>query len=500
MKNNQQKLLKNKSTVKKVLLAAFFYTFFFTNTSNAAINASRIYQLQQRLIDNPRDIESHLNLAMEYTVSNDLLKSVQAYFALLKVDPQNFHAYNNLGVLYKKSGQYRDSLHCYELAEKINPNSSWVPYNMGLCYEAMGRMQEAREAYGRALSLEPNFKQALTKLRILSDTTGKLPANTENFEEAQLKLSAKPVIVEAKQTKSSSKKVTQVVSKPKLEVKTKDEQMSDKLRKIREKAKANHQHRTKSTTTAGIAFNQAMDALDNNNMEKAIQLYITSVLQDHMLLAEPENGLIKASLQYLKDKPNRIPNGLFYRGTFIFISGNTELAVKDLKAYIASAAKSKDINKDYLAFAKQSVSRYNAEKAAIAAARKAQEEHEALLAAQEQAMSTATEPEQPAPSDYMIQNMSVQQIIDEADRLSRESRVTEALGVIEKGLKTAPNNLDLLMKSANAYTDLLLAKNDKEAGKMAIKRFETVFRMTQENTREWSVAKDMIDELKKRVK
>jgi len=87
------------------ILAVCFCLILQTSKIEASINAGRIYQLQQRLIDNPRDIEAHLNLAMEYSLANNFVKAVEAYFVLLRIDPDNFHAYNNLGILYKKSGQ-----------------------------------------------------------------------------------------------------------------------------------------------------------------------------------------------------------------------------------------------------------------------------------------------------------------------------------------------------------------------------------------------------------
>jgi tetratricopeptide (TPR) repeat protein len=182
------------ATARTLFLAVCVFICLFSlliEEAHGAINASRIYQLQQRLIENPRDVESHLNIAMEYGAANDFLKAVEAYFTLLRVDPNNFHAYNNLGILYKKSGQYRDSLHCYEQAEKIDPESAWVPYNKGLCYEAMGRMQEARESYGRALSLNPSFSQALQRLRILSGSEEQI-ASSQTFEEAQILIAVSP--------------------------------------------------------------------------------------------------------------------------------------------------------------------------------------------------------------------------------------------------------------------------------------------------------------------
>ena len=144
------------------------------------------------------------------------------------------------------------------------------------------------------------------------------------------------------------------------------------------------------------------------------------------------------------------------------------------------------------------IERREAEKAAAAAQ---EQERAALLAAAKNASaSDIPEPEQPRASDFVLKRMSVDQIIDEADRLSRESRVQDAVAVLETGLQSEPDDLRLLMKSANAYTDLMLLKGDQEAGRMALSRFEKIYQKAPENSREWAVAGEMIQELKGRIR
>lgn len=500
LKNSIAKNLRRliKPTVAIMLVGGFLVLEPVGNHCFAAINASRIYQLQQRLIDNPRDIETHLTLAMEYSVANDFIKAVEAYFTLLRVDPNNFHAYNNLGILYKKSGQYRDSLFCYEQAERIDPESPWVPYNKGLCYESIGRLQDARENYGRALSLNPAFDQALQRIKALSGNGAvSLPDGAEGAEMQIFVASAFSQQPSKYQSPRPAPRVEPTVAMAKVEKKPAPapETISDKLKKIKESRAKVQKHRTKQKGVAAANFNKAMDTFELGNTEKALELYADSIAQDRNLLAEPDNGLIKASLSFLKDNPTKMTHGLYYRGLLIYISGHLELASTDLKNYLKANPSS-----PFSQEAKNMVNAYEEERQAILAARKAKREHEALLQAKELATATEAESSKPRASDYMIQQMNVDQIIAEADRLSRDSRISEALAVIESGLSKSPQNLKLLMKSGNAYTDLLLVKGDNEAGRMALKRFEQVYAITPENSREWAVAKDMIFELKKRIK
>ena len=466
---------------------------------------ARVYKLQQRLIDNPRDVEAHLQLAMEYSVANNFVKAVETYFALLRIDADNFHAYNNLGILYRKSGQFRDSIHCYQQAARINPDSYWVPYNMGLCYEAMGRMQEARESYGRALSLNPSFTQALQRLRSLTDSGSNevvpaLPGLTESqiylvdSETGQPRVYSPTTTPTQPGTRPEPAKPAAKATPP-AEPERISEKVVERLKKERE---SRQQFRTTRKGPAAAIFNQAMDALDSGNLEKAIEYYVSCIITERDLLAEPENGLIRKGLEYLKERPNRMPEGLFYRGLLIFISGNLELAVPDMRSYLeTSRSRGKGVSQLYVDEASRIIERHEAEKAAIEA--QEQERAALLLSAQASPTTEVPEPEQPRASDFVIKRMSVDQIIDEADRLSRESRLQDAVAVLETGLQNDPEDLRLLMKSANAYTDMMLLKGDQEAGKMALSRFEKVYRSAPENSREWAIAGEMIQELKSRI-
>jgi tetratricopeptide (TPR) repeat protein len=487
------------STRKFFILAVCFSVLFSCSTVDAALNSGKIYQLQQRLIEKPRDKEALLHLAMEYSLQNNFVRAVETYFRLLRIDPKNFHAYNNLGIMYKKSGQFRDSIHCYKEAEKINPDSYWVPYNMGLCYESMGRMQEARESYGRALSLNPGFTQALQRLRNLAgEGNGSIMPQLPGLKDSQVYLvdgrNGQPKVY-SPVTPKPVDKVSQPAIKPVEPVK-KPAQTKKISQKIAQKKKT--KVRTKRKGPVASLFNQAMEAFESKKMERAIELYARSIISDRTFLAEPENGIIKESLTFLKDRPNRMPDGLFYRGFFIAVSGNLELAVNDLKSYLdQQKSNGKTGDSTFEEFAQSSIDRYEAE---LAQRKAMEEEAAAAAAALKKVQQEEKTPQTPRASDFVVKRMSVDQIIDEANKLSRASRVRDAIAVLQTGLKSYPEDLKLLMKSANAYTDLMLLKGDNEAGKMAISQFEKVYQLAPAKSKEAAVASDMIKELKTRVR
>ena len=511
--NNIFETLLNKTAKAGRGVLPFFCCVLLSQPVYAAVNQANVRLLQQRLIDNPRDVDAHLKLALEYSMGNDFVKAVETYFALLRIDPDNFHAYNNLGILYKQSGQFRDSLHCYQQAQRIDPDSCWVPYNMGLCYEAMGRMQEARESYGMALSLNPSFSQALQRLRVLNSEGGDQPVpELPGLAESQIYIAdsrtSRPVIRTqqsespapvkvAKQQPSSSVKPVEKAEKA--------ERISERLEKEKNQKKAvNLKHRTTRKGPAAMVFNQAMDALEAGKTELAIELYVNSVIAERELLSEPENGLIRQGLTYLKDRPNRMANGLFYRGMLIYIAGHIDLAIPDLKNYAEVTSKSGKASSvsQYLEEANRIIDKQKAEKEAIAAMEAERKAAIALAEQQKKAQEAAAKPEEEIarPSEFALKRMDIDQIIQEADKLSRESRLTDAVAVLESGLSRDPSNIPLLMKSANAYTDMLLLKGDNEAGKMALVRYKKVSGLASPNSKEAAIAKEMIDELNKRVR
>jgi tetratricopeptide (TPR) repeat protein len=497
-------LLKTVNTRSFLIIAVCVFLSAFSGEALSSINSGRIYQLQQRIINNPGDTETMLHLAMEYGLQNNFVKAVETYFDLLRIDPDNFHAYNNLGILYKKSGQFRDSLHCYQQAARINPDSYWVPYNMGLCYEAMGRMQEARESYGRALSLNPGFAQALQRLRNLTDpdSSPALPV-LPGVDEAQIYLvdgkGHQPRIYNPQQAKP--RQPVKEPELPKMVKKSKPEpevKISEKIEK-QKKAKKKIVKTTREGAAAQI-FNQAMEMLEKNDIERAVEFYCRSIIAERELLSEPDNGLIKKGLEFLIERPNRMPEGQFFRGFLITVSGNPDLAIPDLKTYIEKAESQNKDNELFVKEARRMVERYEAIVAEREARAQVLAEEQAAAAEAVTRQETPVEPEEPRASDFVVKRMATEEILSEADRLTRSGRQKDAIAVLKVGLESEPDNIQLLMKSANAYTELLIMRGDQEAGKMALLQFEKIAARAPQKSREWGVAREMVEELQQRLR
>ncbi len=466
------------------------------------VSSSRVPELQKKLQLDPDDAEALLQLALEYSLQKQYAKAVDIYFKLLKLDPNNFHAYNNLGILYKKTGQYADALHCYEQARRLQPDSYWVPYNMGLAYESMGRMQEARESYGKALSLNPDFSQALQRLRELSeDPTHAAPLPPPPGAQILVadaptgtpKSMTAPKSGDAKTGTSEKTDKNPASVKPE---KTQQPQQPEKPAKTERNAPAAPMIRTLRTGPAATLYNEAMDAFEKEELAKAVEIYVRCVIMERELLSEPENGLIQKGLELLNDRPNSMKDGLFYRGFLLSISRSLDKAIPDLKTYIDKNPKGPFIEE-----AKKVITRYESDMAAAELLKKQQASAATILEAATVSQKAAAPGSfTPRVDDLTLKMYSIDQILDEANRLSRDNRTRDAIAVLRTGLDKEPDNLRLLMAIGNAYVDLMLLKGDKDAGLMARDIFEKITRIAPPDSKEAGIAAGMIKELASRLK
>lgn len=465
------------------------------------MTTSRIPELQKKLQEDPEDTESLLQLSVEYSLQKQYSKAVDIYFKLLKLDPNNFHAYNNLGILYKKTGQYADALHCYEQARRLQPDSYWVPYNIGLAYEAMGRMQEAREAYGKALSLNPDFSQALQRLRELSEDPSRIaplppPPGAQVLITDGSSSQPKAVTVTEKRGEDAGAAKTGAAGKPAVTSPSAPSEKAPKPAKPGTGGSSSLRIRTLRTGPAATLYNEAMDALEKEELTKAIEIYVRCVIMEREFLSEPENGLIQKGLELLNDRPNSMSEGLFYRGYLLSISKSLDKAIPDLETYIAKSPMGPFVDE-----ARKIIRRHESDLAAAELLKQQQASAAAVIDAAKAAQQASVPGSfTPRVDDLTLKTFSPDQILDEANRLSRDNRTRDAIAVLRNGLEKEPDNLPILMAIGNAYVDLLLQKSDRDAGLMARDIFEKIIRVAPADSKESGIAAGMIKELNTRLK
>ncbi|MBF0406109.1 MAG: tetratricopeptide repeat protein [Candidatus Riflebacteria bacterium] len=479
-----------------------------------------VESLQRRLRDDPSDVRSLLALAMNYTASKEYTKAVDVYFQLLKADSNNFHAYHNLGIIYKKVGQFNDSLRCFAKASQLNSDSPVLHYNIGLTYEAMGRMQEARESYGRALSLNPDLSQALERLRNLSEDPSKAPklpkppdklliADSSEGKPREVSVAASPKAAEkveesGKEQKpdaaaKAEKSSTTESDKTKEPDKAKESDKADKPKKPEKSEKSDLSYRTIRQGAGALLYNKAMASFQNNDMPAAIESYCLALLKDREILSEPDFGLIQSGISLLRDRPNSHTESLFFLGFLESVTGDMEKAISDLNKYVANSKRGA-----FLADARTVIDRYEALKAEQE--RKNQEEAE--VASRQTDLEKAgldTRPLPvgsftPRPSDVQLKELNVQEILEEANKMSREGRLRDSLAILKNGFEREPENIPLLSAIGNVYTDMMLLQGDPEAGKMAREIFEKIINLTPPDSKESKIAQSMVKELSDRIR
>lgn len=459
--------------------------------------SSKLSQLIQKAKEDPLNVEIQSSLAMEFTIQKNYSKALEAYFQVLQVDPNNFHAYNNMGIIYKKVGQLKDSLFCYQNAQKLRPDYYLVPYNMGLAYEAMGRLQEAREAYGKALSLKPDFDQASRRLRELTEPSAsrtplpRPPAGkiwiADSPDRPPMQISS--VAGFSKGPKAEAKDVVNFATPIK---KTPAASPSLKIKEAPTKtAKKPEIVRTVLSGPGASFYNKAMNFLDEGKAQQAVENYVACILQDHKFLAEPDNGLIQKGIALLEDRPNSMSEGLFYRGYLKFVSAQKLGAKVDLKQYMEG-----NPNGSFFSKAEEIVEKIEEEIIA------AEEEEAARIAAMkmETVPGVGEATYTPRLGDNELKGKSSEEIIAEAKRLSQEGRLRDSIAVLRAGLDQNREDLMLLMAIANSYTDMMLLKGDKEAGKMARDIFEKIISIAPSGSKEAMIAKNMAQELTTRLR
>ena len=478
-----------------LFLAVLLVLTFLTNPVHAQSSAgSQLATLERMVRLDPENTDLLLQLALEYVMVDNNRKALETYFAVLKVDHDNFHAYNNLGIIYRKMGQYEDSLFCYENARRIDPNSYWVYFNRGIVLELLGRQDQAKESYGRALSLNPDLTQALERLRALlsGDTLIAMPPRGQSpllITDGDTIISARP---------PDPPKPTPVVTKggdippAVIPVKPPPPKPSPKP-----DIKPQKGHRTTREGSAASLFNQAMDSLEKNKPDRAVDLFIRSIIADRELLSEPDNGMIQKGLQHLQDRPNRMPHGLFCRGFLVMISGNLERAIPDFRNYIEQT-RAADHDEAFLREARNAIIRHEDAIAAIefARAQKEAKEETSRLEAIAKSLATSTVP---LPVEEVLM-LDTDRIIEQATLFSRQGRTREAISVLNQALDQEPGNTSLLMATANLNIDLLLMKDDNQAGRTARDLFERVTRTADPDSKEHGLAASMIQELDRRLR
>jgi tetratricopeptide (TPR) repeat protein len=111
---------------------------------------------------NHKSTEVYYDLGLYYQENEQYNKAIEAYTALLKIDPKFKAAHYNLGYIHLvylmvydvAARHFSDAINC-------DPNYAEAWYNRGYCYELLGNVMQAKADYQQAIKIKPNYQRAI---------------------------------------------------------------------------------------------------------------------------------------------------------------------------------------------------------------------------------------------------------------------------------------------------------------------------------------------------
>jgi hypothetical protein len=130
----------------------------------------QIGALEQAVQQNPKDVQSWIQLGNVYFDTKQAQKSVDAYARALALQPNNADVLTDQGVMYRELGQYDRAIANFARAQQANPQHPQSLFNMGVVYAYdLNQPEKAREAWTKLVSTMPSSPQAQGALQALAD-------------------------------------------------------------------------------------------------------------------------------------------------------------------------------------------------------------------------------------------------------------------------------------------------------------------------------------------
>lgn len=127
------------------------------NHGSANMNAlSEIKTLEEKVLNNPNDLASLLNLAHLLNDSGFYEKAIINYKKYLLKNPQNVDVIIDMGVCYYQTGDYNSAIATMESGIKINPMHQIAHFNLGIVNSAKGDINKSDEYFAKAVKIDPN--------------------------------------------------------------------------------------------------------------------------------------------------------------------------------------------------------------------------------------------------------------------------------------------------------------------------------------------------------
>ncbi|MDR2398454.1 MAG: tetratricopeptide repeat protein [Spirochaetaceae bacterium] len=164
-------------------------------------------------------------VAQESLREGKLKEAVDAFTALLTLEPQYVPAYNGLGLVYTVLRKYTQGGMLFRRGLALEPDNAVLHYNYGQLLAAQGRLERARLEYQEALRCRPEWYKPANKLGMILGKQGRyanaleiLSANLKfNPRNPEIRETIKQVLAEQEAARQSLKKQEEKIDLPTLE-------------------------------------------------------------------------------------------------------------------------------------------------------------------------------------------------------------------------------------------------------------------------------------------
>lgn len=131
-----------------------------------------INYLQQRIEDNPHEVDSWASLGDIYRLTDQPEQAIDMYEFALAIDPTHLRANLNLANVYYDLNRFKEAIDSLQEALSHQVNTAPIHTSLGDCYYRMGQFIDARSEYNTALQMDDLLPEAWSGLGYVNSDTG----------------------------------------------------------------------------------------------------------------------------------------------------------------------------------------------------------------------------------------------------------------------------------------------------------------------------------------
>ena len=160
--------------------------------ANELVKAAQIYE--QVCKDNPKDIESWVNLVRVYAALNQPARVERCCRSILSVLPNSDDAYYNLGFALMMQKKYSPAIDAFRKTIQLNPSHAIAFLHLGKLLHLHSNLDEALACYRRASRLRSDLAEAYCGIADIHENRGQIADAIEAYRNT---LAINPDLLEA---------------------------------------------------------------------------------------------------------------------------------------------------------------------------------------------------------------------------------------------------------------------------------------------------------------